>query len=100
MFRNIGGGTYGIAGAPAIVLSVFWISIQRSGARMAAGILAFLAFDYLHDAADPWERIGWTLPRVSQPALSALILGAALAMFAGSRRVEEAAAPLAEPEPA
>ena len=33
---------------------------------MAAGILLFLAFDYLHDPTDPWERISWTFPRVSQ----------------------------------
>ncbi|MBC8646539.1 MAG: hypothetical protein H7X85_05210, partial [Thermoanaerobaculia bacterium] len=103
MFRNLGAGTYGIAwGVPALLLIVFW---RRAGPAlpalaMAAGILAFLAFDYLHDAADPWERIGWTLPRVSQPALSALILGAGLATFAGSRRVKSAPARSAEPEPA
>lgn len=105
MFRNLGAGTYGIAwGVPALVLIVFWRRAWEAlpALATAAGILAFLAFDYLHDAADPWERIGWTLPRVSQPALSALILGAALAMFAGTRRVESAAtaARSAEPEPA
>jgi len=42
----------------------------------AAGILAFLAFDYLHDRDDPSERIGWTAPRVTQSALSAVILAA------------------------
>jgi hypothetical protein len=54
---------------------------------LAAGILAFLVFDYLHDDRSPSERIRWTTPRVSQPALSAVILAAGVAT---SRRSERA----------
>ena len=46
---------------------------------LVAGLLAFFLFDYLHDPMDPSIRIGWTLPRISQPALSALILAAGVA---------------------
>ncbi|HEX7251625.1 MAG TPA: hypothetical protein VF376_02005, partial [Thermoanaerobaculia bacterium] len=53
---------------------------------LALGLMSFLFYDYLHDQDDPGVRIGWTLPRVSQPALSALILGAGLAAF--TRREE------------
>jgi hypothetical protein len=45
---------------------------------LAAGLLLFLTFDYLHDKDDPTERIGWTAPRVTQPALSAVILAAGM----------------------
>ncbi len=53
---------------------------------LAAGLLAFLVFDYLHDREDPALRMVWTAPRVSQPALSALILAAGLAAFDVERR--------------
>lgn len=69
---------------------------RRSGWKRAApalgltaGILFFLVYDYLHDSDLPRIRIEWTLPRVSQPALSALILAAGLASL---RREETRAA--------
>jgi len=46
---------------------------------LIGGLLAFFLFDYLHDATVPRLRVEWTLPRVSQPALSAAILAAGLA---------------------
>jgi hypothetical protein len=46
---------------------------------VAVGLLLFSLFDYLHDVTDPSVRIGWTLPRISQPALSAWILAAGVA---------------------
>ena len=58
---------------------------------MTAGILLFLVYDYLHDSDLPRIRIEWTLPRVSQPALSALILAAGLVSL---RREEKRAAGL------
>ena len=58
------------------------------GLVAAGGLLLFFLFDYLHDVGDPSERIGWTLPRVSQPALSLTILAAGIAAFdPASRRV-------------
>jgi len=62
--------------APALVLSV--------------GLLAFLVFDYMHDTGDPTERIGWTAPRVTQPALSAAVLAAAATSSRRKRKVEPA----------
>jgi hypothetical protein len=91
MLRNLDAGTFWLSwGVPALLLLLFGRRAGRAlpALAMAAGILLFLGFDYLHDADDPWERIGWTFPRVSQPALSALILGAAAAMFGGPRRRE------------
>jgi hypothetical protein len=95
MLRNLDAGTYWLSwGVPALLLLVF---ARRAGRAlpallMAAGILLFLGFDYLHDADEPRERVGWTLPRVSQPALSALILGAAVAAFGAARPDETDAA--------
>jgi len=84
MVRNLGAGTAGMSWAvPAILLLFFWRRIRNvlPAVALAAGLLAFFAFDYLHDGDDPWQRIGWTLPRVSQPALSLLILAAGVAVF-------------------
>lgn len=57
-----------------------------SALLLAGGLLVFFFFDYLHDVAVPGERIGWTLPRISQPPLSAAILAAGLAsLWSGSK---------------
>jgi hypothetical protein len=53
---------------------------------LVVGLLGFLVFDYLHDRENPEQRIGWTTPRVSQPALSALILASGLAALDADRR--------------
>ena len=82
-------GTFGVSWALPLVLL---IGARPAGYRLlpafvlAAGLLAFLVFDYLHDREDPSERIGWTAPRVSQPALSSLILAAGLASLDPDRR--------------
>ena len=60
------------------------------GLLPAAGLLAFFAFDFLHDFQDPAVRIGWTLPRVSQPALSLTILAAGVAWFGRARQQRSA----------
>jgi hypothetical protein len=90
MLRNLDGGSLWL---PWLV-ALFWIIARRRWARssapallLAAGLLAFLVFDYLHDPLDPSERIGWTAPRVSQPALSAAVLAAGV--FSASRRRAE-----------
>jgi hypothetical protein len=84
MLKNLAAGTAGIAWLfPFLVLLFSWRRVRPvlPALSAAAGLLLFFAFDYLHDAGDPWERIGWTLPRVSQPALSLLILAAGVAFF-------------------
>ena len=53
---------------------------------LSIGLPAFLVYDYLHDRVSPATRIAWTAPRVSQPALSALILAAGLASLDPDRR--------------
>jgi hypothetical protein len=79
-------GTSGVSWLFPILVLILLGHDRRAalpGLLVTAGLLAFLVFDYLHDPGDPWERIGWTLPRASQPALSLLILSAGIAGFAG-----------------
>jgi hypothetical protein len=47
---------------------------------LAAGLLGFFLFDYLHDSTDPSLRIAWSIGRISQPTLSAIILLAGIAI--------------------
>jgi hypothetical protein len=63
------------------------------GLVLAAGLLGFLVFDYLHDRKDPTMRIGWTMPRVVQPALSAMILAAGVVTFGSRHGDKEAETP-------
>jgi hypothetical protein len=82
MLRSLNSGSLWIPWIlPFSLLSLFPAAMRRvlPALLQAGGLLAFFFFDYLHDAAVPSERIGWTLPRVSQPALSAAILAAGLA---------------------
>jgi len=86
-FAHLDAGTAGLSWLfPALVLLAF--GRDRRSALPALifviGLALFLLFDYLHDAGDPRERIGWTLPRVSQPALSLLILAAGVGGFSSS----------------
>ncbi len=68
---------------------------------LTIGLFGFLVFDYMHDQTDPRERISWTTPRVTQPALSACILAAGVASLGGGERrrgrVRDAAVPPAPP---
>ncbi len=91
LLRNLDAGTLGLSWLVPLILLV--ASRPRVRALLPAltvtvGILVFLVFDYLHDDRSPSERIRWTAPRVSQPALSALILAAGVAT---SRKSERAA---------
>ena len=81
--ENLSAGTVGLSWIfPAAMLL---LARSRRDAlpalALVAGTFAFLFFDYLHDAGDPSLRIGWTLPRVSQPALSLWILAAGMVGF-------------------
>jgi len=92
-WRNLGGilrdmvvdlraGTLGlswIVPAALFVLAGRRLRPVTPALALTGAVLLFLVFDYLHDPQEPWERIGWTLPRVSQPALSAWILAAGFA---------------------
>jgi hypothetical protein len=93
MLYSLDAGTLWLSWAvPAVALVVFakrWKSVLPALA-LAAGVLGFMAFDYLHDTDDPATRISWTLPRVSQPALSAVILAAGLATGKSLYRDESA----------
>ena len=89
----------GCAGLSWLLPLAFLVFAARNRAAAVPGLVfvlflfLFLGFDYLHDTGDPWERVGWTLPRVSQPALSMLILTAAAARMPRGR-VENAEAGL------
>lgn len=85
---NLSAGTAGLSWIfPAAVIL---FSRPRRAALPAltvvAGTLLFLVFDYLHDAGDPSVRIGWTMPRVTQPALSLSILAAGFVGFGAEDR--------------
>ena len=87
--RQLEAGTYWLAWLVPLVLILAVRPPLRPllpAAALIVGILGFLVFDYMHDANDPTVRIGWTAPRVSQPALSACILAAGLASLGGERR--------------
>ncbi len=89
VLQNLSAGTAGLSWLFPIFVIVFLGRGRRDaipGYLMTAGLLGFLVFDYLHDAADPWERIAWTLPRASQPALALLILSAGIVGTAASGR--------------
>jgi len=82
-------GTYGVSWILPLVLLIAARPRVRSllpAFALGAGLMAFLVFDYLHDREDPAIRIQWTAPRVSQPALSALILASGLASVGAERR--------------
>jgi hypothetical protein len=83
MARHLDAGTAWFSWVvPLALLAASW---RRSRAALlpalslGAGLLLFFLVDYLHDPTDPSVRIAWTLPRISQPCLSALILAAGLA---------------------
>ncbi|MHB0968867.1 MAG: hypothetical protein ACYC7A_01225 [Thermoanaerobaculia bacterium] len=99
--RNLQAGSWWIAWlAPLVALVVTaWrnpAALRRVTPLLGACVLlfGFLVFDYLHDAGDPTERIGWTLPRVAQPAMALLILAAVAA--SGPKAI---AAPIAAERP-
>jgi hypothetical protein len=82
LLRNLDGGSLWLPW----LFAILWLAVRRPAWRDAApalvlsvGLLAFLVFDYMHDTGDPTERIGWTAPRVAQPALSAAVLATAAA---------------------
>lgn len=83
--KNLGAGSFGVAWLAPLLFVIFarkhrWTN-ALPGLALIAALFAFFVFDYLHDASAPVERIGWTLPRISQPALSAWILSAAAIVF-------------------
>ncbi len=89
MLRNLDAGSLWLPW----VFAILFLGARRSDRRAAApalvlaiGLLSFLVFDYLHDRQDPTERIGWTSPRVAQPALSAALLGAGVLSMRGRFR--------------
>jgi hypothetical protein len=81
LLRNLDSGSFWLPWAFAVLLIIRrprqWRSVAPA-LTLAGGLMAFLAFDYLHDKDDPAERIVWTAPRVTQPALSAAILAAGM----------------------
>ncbi len=94
--KNLSAGTAYVAWVvPLAFLAVSRPSWRRllPALALTVGLLGFLVFDYMHDAGDPTERIGWTTPRVSQPALSAWILAGGLAAFGAAGRRASTGAP-------
>jgi hypothetical protein len=95
MLRNLDAGSLWLPWLFAILWLAAPLPAWRAAAPalvLAIGILAFLLFDYMHDTGDPTERIGWTAPRVAQPALSAAVLAAGASSARRKRRMESAVA--------
>lgn len=79
---HLGAGTRGLAWLVPLALLLV-VGRRRLGELLpalglAAGLIAFLGLYYLHAEGDPARLISWTLPRVTVPALSALILAAGM----------------------
>jgi hypothetical protein len=76
--RNLDAGTNGFSWLLPLTLLILGRSRQVStilpGLSLTVGLLLFALFYYLHVVGDPTAVINWTLPRLSLPALSALIL--------------------------
>jgi hypothetical protein len=94
MARNLDAGTAWLSWiVPLGLLIVFsrkGLGSLLPALSLAIGLFAFFFFDYLHDTTDPAMRIQWTLPRITQPCLSAIILAAGSAL--ASRGAPEPAA--------
>lgn len=82
--ENLQVGSLGVAWlVPLVVVTVFGARRWRSvlpAMTLCFGLLVFSFVYYLHVHGDVRKMIAWTLPRLAQPALSAWILGAALAV--------------------
>lgn len=99
--RRLDAGTWG---ASWIVSLLFLLSRLRGklvellpGLSVTFGILAFYLVYYFSHYDNPTLLIGWTLSRISQPALSILVISAGLSCFSlVSRRPTAASAPAEE----
>lgn len=83
--RRLDAGTWG---ASWLVLLLFLFSKLRGkviellpGLSITFGILAFYLVYYFSHYDNPTLLIGWTLSRISQPALSMLVISAGMACF-------------------
>ena len=63
----------------AVVASTRRVVPFLPAVALFCGLFLFAFVYYLHSQSDPTDLIGWTLPRLCQPALAALVLWAGLA---------------------
>jgi hypothetical protein len=90
ILRSLESGTRWLSWALALAI-LLW-SATRPALRqlvpllvtIGGSLIVFLAV-YLHEPGDPSQRIGWEMPRLSQPSLSLLIIAAAVASLRPSR---------------
>jgi hypothetical protein len=84
--RNLDAGTCGLSWLLPLMFLILarkWrVTAILPGLSLAAGLLLFALFYYLHINGDPTAAINWTLPRLSLPALSAWILSVGVHCFA------------------
>ena len=89
---NLDGGTWYLSLLPPLVFLLFhlrrWPRIAEA-LTLSGGILAFAFVYYLHHPKDPTVWISWTLPRLIQSPISALILAAVVML---SMRLESSVA--------
>ncbi len=89
MLAHLDAGTWWLAWIlPTLLLAATGRRCWRQvlpGILAAVGLLVFFLFIYLHETTSQTMRIGWEIPRTSQPALSLLIAAAAVCWPPGIR---------------
>ena len=82
MIRHLEAGSFGLSWILPPLFALFARPLLRRDSWIQAlpafvvtlGLLSGFAAHYLHSSYNPTELIGWTFPRLSQPALSAWII--------------------------
>ncbi len=92
MVQNLQAGTYWLSWAFPFLLLLTGASFRQlkqvvPGVVAIVGLFAFFLWVYLHEPGDPSLRIGWEIPRISQPALSLLIALTGLCTLGQNRRL-------------
>lgn len=92
MTRHLEAGTFGLSWILPPLFALFARRLLRRGSwvevlpalAVTIGLLFGFAAHYLHASYNPTELIGWTFPRLSQPALSAWIIAFGVLTCRGS----------------
>lgn len=89
MIRHLEAGSFGLSWILPPLFALFaraglrresWIQALPAFA-LTLGLLSGFAAHYLHSSYNPMELIGWTFPRLSQPALSAWMIAFGVLAF-------------------
>jgi len=93
MMANMDAGTLGLSWIVALSVVVFCVGRWRIAfgpLLVSLSIVGFYAVYYLHERRPLELVMGWEVPRITQPALSLLVLAAGLALHARPQEAETA----------